>query len=56
MRGIPTRCSGTRKTYSNKASFMRVQFKGIRESKKDGVIVFAVTFGKILDLKNYKRR
>lgn len=45
-----------RNGYMTKAPFMRVRFKRVQKRKRNGEIVFAIALGKILELKNYKRR
>ena len=45
-----------RNGYATKAPFMRVQFKSVKKLRRNGEIVFAIALGKILGLKNYKRR
>ncbi len=45
-----------RNGYATKSPFMRIRFKGTKKRKRNGEMVFAIALGKILELKNYKRR
>jgi hypothetical protein len=45
-----------RNGYSAKAPFMSVQFLGARKRKTAWGVQFAITLGKILEFKHYKRR
>jgi hypothetical protein len=45
-----------RNGYATKAPFMRVQFKGVKKRRRNGEIEFVIALGKILGLKNYRRR
>ena len=42
-----------RNGYATRAPFMRGRFKGTKERKRNGQIVFSIALGKILGLKNY---
>ncbi len=45
-----------RNGYSAKAPFMRVQFLGVRKRKTAWGVQFAISLGKVVDLKHYKCR
>jgi hypothetical protein len=45
-----------RNGYATEAPFMRVQFKGTKKRKRNGEIVYAIALGKMIEMKNYKKR
>ena len=45
-----------RNGYATKAPFMRVEFKGVRKEGRGRGSQFVLRLGKVLELKNYRRK